>query len=95
MTITQLTPVFAPEVLPVRAGVSPSCVVLPSSGSGTMLDFLAQRIPAVTREAWALRMEQGDVVDEHGVPVTPARAFERGIRLYYYRWLDQEPCIPF
>ena len=40
-------------------------------------------------------MEQGDVVDEHGVPVTPARAFERGIRLYYYRWLDQEPCIPF
>lgn len=84
-----------PDVLPMRAGVSPSCVVLPSSGSGTMLDFLAQRIPAVTREAWALRMEQGDVVDEHGVPVTPARAFERGIRLYYYRWLDQEPCIPF
>ena len=32
-----------PDVLPMRAGVSPSCVVLPSSGSGTMLDFLAQR----------------------------------------------------
>ena len=84
-----------PDVLPMRAGVSPSCVVLPSSGSGTMLDYLARRIPAVTREAWAQRMEQGDVVDERGVPVTPARIFERGIRLYYYRWLGEEPCIPF
>ena len=35
-----------PHVLPMRDGVSPSCVVLPSVGQGRMLDFLAARLPA-------------------------------------------------
>ncbi|MFT4242284.1 MAG: pseudouridine synthase [Acidovorax sp.] len=87
-----------PQVLPMRDGVSPSCVVLPSQvpqGQGSMLDFLAQRLPAVSRADWLARMAAGEVVDEHGVPVTPQRAFERGIRVYYYRHLPVEPQIPF
>jgi tRNA pseudouridine32 synthase/23S rRNA pseudouridine746 synthase len=78
-----------------RDGVSPSCVVLPSQGQGSMLDFLAQRLPAVPRGEWLLRMEAGDVVDERGEPVLPQRRFEPGIRLYYYRHLQAEPDIPF
>ena len=31
-----------PHVLPVRDGVSPSCVVLPTRGQGSMLDFLVR-----------------------------------------------------
>ena len=84
-----------PKVLPMRDGVSPSCVVLPSQGEGSMLDFLAQRLPAVSRADWVVRMAAGDVVDERGTPVTPQRAFERGLRLYYYRHLPAEPEIPF
>lgn len=30
-----------PKVLPIRDGVSPSCVVLPSQGGGLLIDFLA------------------------------------------------------
>lgn len=60
-----------------------------------MLDFLAQHLSVVSREDWLLRMAAGDVVDERGIPVTPQRAFERGIRLYYYRHLPAEPQIPF
>ena len=35
-----------PHVLPVRDGVSPSCVVLPTRGQGSMLDFLARHYAA-------------------------------------------------
>ena len=82
-------------VLPLRDGVGPSCVVLPSQGQGSMLDFLAQRLPGVQRSEWVQRMQAGDVVDERGVAVLPHRPFEGGIRLYYYRQLQSEPTLPF
>ncbi|CAM4041486.1 pseudouridine synthase [Paracidovorax anthurii] len=84
-----------PRVLPMREGVSPSCIVTPSQGTGLLIDFLAERLSAVDRAGWLRRMEHGDVVDEHGGPVTPARAFEPGLRIYYYRALASEAAIPF
>ena len=84
-----------PYVLPVRDGVSPSCVVLPTHGQGSMLDFLAQRLPGVARDEWRQRMQAGDVVDERGQAASPERAFEGGLRLYYYRSLPAEPVLPF
>lgn len=78
-----------------RDGVSPSCVALPHQGEGTMLNFLLQRLPGVSRQEWCQRMAAGDVVDEYGALVTPGRAFERGMRLYYYRSLPAEPPLPF
>lgn len=84
-----------PRVLPMRDGVTPSCVVLPSVGQGRMLDFLAARLPAVSPADWERRMRQGEVMDEFGVPATPERAFVPGIRLYYYRALEAEAEIPF
>ena len=84
-----------PHVLPVRDGVSPSCVVLPTYGQGSMLDFLAQRLPVVARDEWRQRMLAGEVVDERGQPVVPERPFEGGLRLYYYRSLPAEPVLPF
>ena len=85
-----------PHVLPVRDGVSPSCVVLPSQWQGgNMLDFLAQRLPVVTPDEWRQRMAAGEVVDERGQPVRTDRPFESGLRLYYYRSLPAEPALPF
>ncbi len=78
-----------------RDGVGPSCVVLPSRGQGSLLDFLAERLPAVPRDAWRERMEEGDVLDERGARVEPDRPFEAGLRLYYYRSLPSEPALPF
>jgi tRNA pseudouridine32 synthase/23S rRNA pseudouridine746 synthase len=68
---------------------------LPSRGQGSLLDFLAERLPAVPRDAWRARMEEGDVLDERGARVTPDRPFEAGLRLYYYRSLPAEPALPF
>ncbi|QNP48913.1 pseudouridine synthase [Diaphorobacter aerolatus] len=84
-----------PRVLPMRDGINPSCVVLPSVGEGNLLDFFAQRLPAVSRDEWLRRMRRGEVVDEFGEPASPERAFAPGVRFYYYRELERETEIPF
>lgn len=83
-------------VLPMRQGLSPSCIVLPSVETpGSILDFLAARWPTISRNEWQQRMEAGDVVDAWGGTITPLRPFQRGLRLYYYRHVALEPEIPF
>ncbi len=84
-----------PRVLPVRDGVAPSCVVLPSAGGGLLLDFLAERLPAVSRSDWRRRMAAGEVVDEHGGAATADTVFAPGMRYYYYRELSSEAPVPF
>lgn len=86
-----------PQVLPMREGVNPSCVVLPSQnwGWGGVFDFLVQRLPAVDRADWLQRMEAGEVLDEWGQRITPLSPFVAGLRIYYYRAVGSEPAIPF
>lgn len=80
---------------PSRDGIGPSCVGLPAGSWPTMLDFFAQRFRAIPRALWQQRMAQGDVVDEYGVAVTPSRAFQSHLRVFYYRAVPVEPRIPF
>ena len=60
-----------------------------------MLDFLVERFPAIDRSVWLQRMAAGEVVDEHGEPVTATRPYRGHIRVYYYRALPDEPRLPF
>lgn len=61
-----------------------------------VLDFLAERLPLVARQDWAERMARDEVLDEQGEPLGPDAPFSRckGRRLYYWRWLAQEPQVP-
>jgi tRNA pseudouridine32 synthase/23S rRNA pseudouridine746 synthase len=68
---------------------------LPGGNWPTTLDFLAERLANVTREVWHQRMLAGDVVDEHGVTLSPAHAYQGHVRVYYYRDVPDEPHIPF
>ena len=81
--------------LPTRDGVGPSCVALPEGPWATIAQCLAQRFAAIAPEVWAARMAAGEVVDEHGLPVTPARPHRPHLRIYYYRTLPAEPRVPF
>jgi len=81
--------------LPTRDGVGPSCVGLPQGHWPTIVEFLIERFPAISREAWMARIEAGDVIDEHGAPVTAQRRYQAPLRVYYYRTLDAEVRIPF
>ena len=78
-----------------RDGVGPSCVSLPAGPWATMLDFLVQRFPGIAAEVWQQRLLLGDVVDEQGAQVTPERAYQPDLHLYYYRSVPDETPIPF
>ena len=50
-------------VPPNRNGVGPSCVTTPPGPWLTVTEFLVQRFPGVTRDAWLARLARGDVID--------------------------------
>ena len=81
--------------LATRDGVAPSCVSLPAGPWPTMLAYLLQRFPAIAESEWRRRMAGRELLDEFGVPVTPERRYQPHIRLYYYRSVAHEACIPF
>ena len=84
--------------IPMREGVSPSCVALPHMRQPPwrlLLDYLAERMPAVDRDDWAQRMASGEVVDDANQALPPDTPWRNGLRAYYWRQLPHEPEIPF
>lgn len=84
--------------IPMRDGVSPSCLALPRLRHipwPTLLDHLAERLPRVSRAEWHERMQAGRVLDEAGVPLGPHAPYVNGARVYYWRELAQETAVPF
>lgn len=81
--------------LPMREGVSASVVACPAGVWPTALDFLAERLPQVSRADWLARLMRGDVLNERGQVLPPDAPHQANTRLYYFRQLDAEPLIPF
>ena len=77
-----------------RDGVGASVVSVPQ-GAPHLLDFLAQRMPGISRSEWAERLAQGLVLLEDGQKALPNQTCHVGQRLYYYRHLADEPLLPF
>jgi len=82
--------------LPVRSGVAPSYLWLTETVAGGMLRFLAARFPDVPLDSWAARLARGEVVDAQGQPLAADSHVRQGMRIWYYRELDEaETPIPF
>lgn len=81
--------------LPPRDGVSASAVFLPAGVWPSLLAFLCERFPDVGEVRWRVRMEQGSVVNEAGLPQSPETPYRERQRIYYYREVEQEARIPF
>ncbi len=75
--------------------MSVSTVSAPHGPWATVLDFLAERIPAVSRRDWFERMARGEVLDAHGLHVPPEAPYRAQTRLHYWRQLPFEHPIPF
>ena len=58
--------------LPLKEGVSPSCVALSNGSWGLVLEFLVQRLPAVSHAVWLQRMAEGWVLDATGMAIKPS-----------------------
>ncbi|MBQ5949280.1 pseudouridine synthase [Massilia sp. ST3] len=82
--------------LPVRDGVAPSYLWLTETRAGGMLRFLSERYPDVASSSWAARLERGEIVDAKGAPLRADSPVRQGMRIWYYRELEQpETPIPF
>ncbi len=86
--------------LPLRDGVSASCIAVPAAHqstyrTGLLIDFLVARMPGVGRDEWLARLHRGDVLDEQGLALPPTAQAQAGARIYYYRQLPDEAVIPF
>jgi tRNA pseudouridine32 synthase/23S rRNA pseudouridine746 synthase len=81
--------------LPVRDGVAPSYLWITETRAGGMLAFLAERFPEIAGPSWAERLARGDVVDAQGERLGADSPVRQGMRIWYYRELDQETPIPF
>lgn len=80
-----------PPHLPLRDGVSASCLVVQPGDGPTLLDLLAQRLPALSRVDWSERLHGAEVLDAEGRPFGADAACRPGQRIYYYRRLADEP----
>lgn len=78
-------------MLPVRDGVGASTVSLQPGPWDTMLDFLAERFPALSAAEWRARIDAGEVVDGHGRAITATQPYAPHGKLHYYRDVPGEP----
>ena len=79
--------------LPTRNGVGASVVSVPAGTWPSLLDFLAERMPAIQRSEWAQRLQQGLVLQEDGQSALPDQACQAGQRFFYYRNVTDEPVL--
>ena len=84
---------------PARDGVGASVLRVPPRRGGQpvdkVLDFLAEHLPALPREAWEKRLAHGEVLGADGLPLRAQDWLQPGSHLWYWRAVDNEPDIPF
>ncbi len=61
----------------------------------TIFEFLCRRFPKIDGSAWKKRIESGDVFYENRKPVGLREIAKPGIKVYYYREVENEAVIPF
>lgn len=81
--------------LPLRDGVAPSYLWINETRAGGMLAFLEERFGEVGGPSWDERLARGDVVDGEGGRLRPDSPVRQGMRIWYYRELEEETPIPF
>ena len=80
--------------IPTRNGVGASRVSLPVGPWPTVLDFLLERMPDISREEWLHRFEHGLVLNVDAQPVAATQSYTPHTKLYYYRHIANEPVLP-
>jgi len=80
--------------IPTRQGVGASCITLPAGPWATVLDFLVEHMPHISRETWSERLRGQSVLNEQAQPVLLTQPYTPNTRLFYYRHIEDEPRLP-
>ena len=80
--------------IPTRNGVGASRVTLPVGPWPTVLDFLLERMPDISRDEWLHRFANDLVLNVDAQPVQATQAYTPHTKLYYYRHIANEPVLP-
>ena len=72
-----------------------STFVLPNGPWPTLLAGLCAAFSAIAPEVWRDRFARGRVLGEDHQPLDADMPYRAGVRLYYFRELEQERPIPF
>ncbi len=78
-----------------RRDTHASTVHLPAGDWASVLDALCARFAAIDRDTWLDRIARGRVLDGQGVAITPHTPYRAGLRIHYYREVEEETPIPF
>lgn len=75
----------------------PSKLSLPQTNPGvaTVLEYLIIKFPYIDAQIWQQRIRDGKVHWHDGSLITSQSPFQPQQRVYYYREVENEPCIPF
>ncbi len=82
---------------PTSRAPRPSFATLPKlrTPPATLFDYLDARFPQVGGSTWARRFARGLVTDDDGAALEPDTPYQPGLRIRYFREVEQEPRIPF
>ncbi len=75
----------------------PSVVTMPAAEKPypSIVDFLCQTFPAISRNQWMERIRKGKVLDNQGRPINTETMYSPSQRIFYFREVENEPVIPF
>jgi len=75
----------------------PSVVTMPATEKPypSIVDFLCQTFPAISRNQWMERIRQGKVLDDQGHSINTETMYSPSQRIFYFREVENEPVIPF
>lgn len=80
---------------PFRRDSHAGTVHLPAGAWTSVLEALCARFPAIGRERWLDRIARGRVLDEQGAAIVADSRYRAGMRIHYYREVEDEAVIPF
>ena len=75
--------------IPTRHAWAPPGVFLPAR-PGSAPDFLVERMPHISREAWTARLRSQSVLNAEGPTVLLTQPYTPHTRLFYYRHIEDE-----
>ncbi|MDB6062173.1 MAG: pseudouridine synthase [Verrucomicrobiaceae bacterium] len=73
----------------------PSVLHLPRGEWLTVLDCLCAHFPLIPRAQWLDRIARSRVQDAQGLPIDASTPYREGLRVYYFREVENETPIPF